>query len=167
MPMDNTALLNYFLQDDIYLLKEDRALFAGPSKPGPAIETKKPRFNYLGSNKSKFLILVNYAGDEHMDAAHLTALESTLGRKGLLVDDVAILNIAAHTVYNSADILAFFEPLKILILGKDAVLSGLPVSAFNVIETKAGYTQLHTYSFIEMVTNQYLKRPFWEQIKNF
>ncbi len=167
MPTDNAAVLRYFLQDDIYLLKEDKQVYGGQPVTDEYPETDKPRFNYLGGNKSKFLILVNYPGEEFLDAIHLRALESTLSRKNLVIEDVAILNLAKHGGPTFAAILAFFAPAKILILGIDAAVADMPASVFNTIENKAAHLQLHTYSFIEMVADPDLKRPFWDQIKNF
>ena len=167
MPTENAALLRYFLQDDLYLLNEDKTAYAATHAIQPEIETKKPAFNYLGGNKGRFLILVNYPSDEHLDEAHLKALESTLGRKQMALVDVAILNLTKHTEYHAVEVLRHFTPAKILILGIDTVLQDLPPSIFNTAEAKTSHHQLHTHNFTEMIADREKAKTFWEQMKNF
>ena len=167
MPTENAALLRYFLQDDLYLLNEDKTAYATTPVAQPETETKKTGFNYLGGNNEKFLILVNYPAHEHLEEAHLKALESTLARKQLMRIDVAILNLAKHTEHNAAEVLGYFKPAKILILGMDAILQGLPPTVFNTAEAKSNYRQLHTYNFTEMIADRDKAKAFWEQVKNF
>lgn len=188
MATDNPALLHYFLQDDLYLLNEDKNVYNGepkqtitpqaeahipsvaetPAAPlTPSVpETPKPDFKYLGSNKKRFLILVNYATDEYMAEAHLKALESTLGRKTLAVDDVAILNTARYTANNHQDFIAFFSPEKLLILGAAAVPAGLSSPQLNAIQQLETRLQLFTHSFDEMLADRDKAKAFWEQMKN-
>jgi hypothetical protein len=188
MAIDNPALLHYFLQDDLYLLNEDKNAYNGQPKlvivpqaeaeilpvaeapaeqiPTLVAETPKPNFKYLGGNKKQFLILVNYIADEHMAEAHLKALESTLGRKTLAIDDVAILNIAGHTTNNHHDIIGFFSPAKLLILGTPAIPAGMASPQLNVIQQLENRLQLFTHSFEEMLTDREKAKAFWEQMKN-
>ncbi|WCT11830.1 hypothetical protein [Mucilaginibacter jinjuensis] len=188
MAPDNPALLHYFLQDDLYLLNEDKNAYNGESKQvftspaeaeilpvtqAPAVpvttpvpETPKPNFKYLGGNKKQFLILVNYIADEHMAEAHLKALESTLGRKTLAIDDVAILNTATYTANNHHDFIAFFSPAKLLILGTPAIPAGLVSPQLNVIQQVENRLQLFTHSFDEMLADRDKAKAFWEQMKN-
>src|ERR1700676_4986472 len=119
MIIDNTAGLQFFLNDDIYLLKQDMdKLDAVLTEPAIAIEepviaikeafvviedpvvaiteafvvADAPAlyFNHLGSNAKQFLILCSYPDAGQMDDKHLTALTSALQRKELALDDVAI-----------------------------------------------------------------------------
>ncbi len=188
MATDNPALLHYFLQDDLYLLNEDKNTYSGA--PGQAIttptetpvlpvaetqeeqalqpltETPKPSFKYLGGNKKQFLILVNYTTDEHIAEAHLKALESTLGRKTLAIEDVAILNTARHAANNHQHFISYFSPAKLLILGAAAIPAGLAPPQLNVIETLENRLQLFTHSFDEMLADRDKAKAFWEQMKN-
>jgi len=188
MATDNPALLHYFLQDDLYLLNEDKNAYDGQQKPiivpqaeaevlpvieaiaepipTPVAETPKPNFNYLGGNKKQFLILVNYTGNEHMAEAHLKALESTLTRKTLAIEDVAILNTAKYTANNHNDFIGFFSPVKLLILGTPAIPAGMASPQLNVIQQLENRTQLFTHSFDEMLTDREKAKAFWEQMKN-
>lgn len=188
MATDNPALLQYFLQDDLYLLNEDKSVYNGESKhfeipqaefnilteaaaaiapiSAPVAETPKPNFKYLGANKKQFLILVHYTADEHIGEAHLKALESTLGRKSLSIDDVAILNTAKYASNNHQDFVGFFSPAKLLILGTAATPAGLASPRLNVIQQLENRLQLYTHSFDEMLADRDKAKAFWEQMKN-
>ncbi|NCD68768.1 hypothetical protein [Mucilaginibacter agri] len=188
MANDNPALLHHFLQDDLYLLKEDQGAYSDLSAKSASMPTEQPvspiveapkaepvqsvtetpklNFKYLGSNKKKFLILVNYADAQYMAEAHLKALESTLGRKTLSIDDVAIVNIAAYANYQHQDYLTFFVPEKLLILGASAVPAGLASVKLNAIEQLENRLQLYTHNFDEMLADREKAKAFWEQMKN-
>jgi hypothetical protein len=192
MATENPALLHYFLQDDLYLLNEDKSVYDGLSAqpvipvatahtPTPVIpvieapkeqaatpvpETPKPDFKYLGGNKKRFLILVNYPADEHILADHLGKLESTLGRKTLTIDDVAIVNTAKYTSSQHQDFITFFSPQKLLILGAPAIPTGLASPKLNSIEQLENRLQLFTHSFNEMLADREMAKAFWEQMKN-
>lgn len=192
MATENPALLHYFLQDDLYLLNEDKSVYNGQSAQPivltslalssapvipvieapkeqvatPVPETPKPTFKYLGGNKNRFLILVHYPADEHMLADHLGKLESTLGRKSLTMDDVAIVNTAKYTGSQHLDFITFFSPQKLLILGASAIPAGLTLPKLNTIEQLENRLQLFTHSFNEMLADREMAKAFWEQMKN-
>lgn len=174
MLSDSVAALRYFLQDDLYLLPGDKAFYVHPpeQQPGPeivtvAIETQRVSFNCLGGNKKRFLILVHYSGYEHMDPAHLKALESTLGRRELALADVAILNLSRYKDSSHADLFAFYEPQKLLILGAQAVPAGYRAGELNEISQVENLQQLYSFSFDEMLADREKAKAFWEQMKNF
>ena len=161
---DNNAL-RFILQDEIYLLDEDKNQPGNTAIPQPGIQTPQPVFNYLGSNKKSFLILVSYDQHEFMPDDHLTALESVLGRLGHNREDVAILNLAKHPDADHAQILAHFSPKTLIVLGKNTA-SGETDLKFNSITQVDGIKTLITFSFSEMMTNVDNKKAFWEQMKN-
>jgi hypothetical protein len=162
--VEDTNALRFILQDEIYLLNEDKSLYSGTLKSQPEIQTPQPVFNYLGANKKNFLILVSYGEHEFIKDEHLTALEAVLGRIGYSREDVAILNLAKHES-NPEQLLAYFQPKMLVILGKAAIPAGLEPK-FNSIEKSAGLDTLYTFSFDEMMTTVENKKTFWEQIKN-
>lgn len=167
MPTDDTAFLQFFLQDELYLLKEDKAFYTeGPAATPTEEKTPEPQFNCLGNNNKQFLILVHYSDHEHMDPAHQKALESTLGRKELTLADVAILNVAKVDPQFQQHIISFYKPAKLVVLGSTAVISGLPSININTI-AEGDIKQLHTYSFTEMLADREKAKSFWEQMKNF
>ena len=166
MKVEDKNALRFILQDEIYLLDEDKNQYTGAPMPSPAIETPQPVFNYLGSNKKNFLVLVNYSGHEFIQDDHLAALESILNRKGLRREDVAILNLARHDGADHGRLSAFFKPQTLLVLGKSSIPAGIAELKFNTIENQDSIKALYTFGFDEMMTNVENKKAFWEQMKN-
>jgi hypothetical protein len=181
------ALLNYFLQDDIYLLPADRAAYAQPQpalscqdhhEPSnaepmvvdePVLEkvTKDITFKYLGGNQKNFLVLTFYSDIEHIANDHLTALINTLSRIGHVQADIAILNLAKHNEVTWENITGYFTPLKLLILGSKAAPKGLPALEMNKLIKSDQLTALLTFSFEEMMNSNDNKKIFWNQVKTF
>lgn len=145
---------------------ETRPETVTPAQPQPVVETQNPAFNYLGKNQKQFLVLVHYPAHPFMTDAHQTALESTLNRKGLGIDDVAILNVAQYPGIAFKQIKSYFLPTRVLALGKEALPPGLPLK-LNSVQTSGPITALFTFSFEEMMSSNENKKAFWEQVKNF
>lgn len=166
MKVEDTHALRFIMQDELYLLDEDKSIYPSAPITHPGIQTQQPVFNYLGSNKKNFLVLVSYDEYEFMKEEHLTALESVLGRLGHTRDDIAILNLAKCDTAAHEDIVEYFRPRTVVILGKGAI----PVSAgdlkFNTIEPKNNIKMLYTFSFDEMMADVSNKKIFWEQMKS-
>jgi hypothetical protein len=129
-------------------------------------ETLAEQFNYLGGNKKQFLIITHYLNEEHIAADHLTALQNILKRKDYEIDDVAILNIAKATVTTVTDIVSYFKPEKLLILGEAAVPAGMGVPPVNQYKKMKNGVFLRSFSFDEMMSSTDNKKVFWEQMKN-
>ena len=165
MKVEDTNALRFILQDELYLLDEDKSLYQGTPKSEPEIQTPQPVFNYLGGNKKNFLILVSYNEHDFIKDEHLAALEAVLGRIGYSRDDVAIFNLAKQDS-NFEQLLAFFQPKMLVILGNAAIPAGMTEPKFNSIEKSPGPDILYTFSFDEMMTTVENKKVFWEQIKN-
>jgi len=172
---ENTAALHFLMQDDIFLLNQDRAIYNSPALPAEqpmpqpepvaVIETKPIKFNYLGSNKKNFLVTVHYPGIEFMAEAHLTALQNTLKRLGFELDDVAILNLANHEGTDHETITNHFNPAKMLLMGKSALPKNIVPLKLNEQQTQGNRTLLFSYSFDEMMDSNEYKKAFWEQMK--
>ncbi|TFF38434.1 hypothetical protein [Mucilaginibacter psychrotolerans] len=137
---------------------------ATPMIPQP-IQTPRPEFNYLGGNNKHFVILVNYAADEHIPAAHLAALESMLKRKDLGLDDVAIFNMHQHQPLAIAKVAEWLKPLKMVIMGKDALPQGIGNLPFNSPVQGKKTTVLYSFGFDEMMSSNENKKAFWDQMK--
>ncbi|MGZ3944568.1 MAG: hypothetical protein ACXVJB_06475, partial [Mucilaginibacter sp.] len=71
MKVEDTHALRFILQDELYLLDEDKGLYSSAPIQQPEIQTQQPVFNYLGLNKKNFLVLVSYAEYEFMKDEHL------------------------------------------------------------------------------------------------
>lgn len=208
--VDNPQAFRFILQDELYLLPEDKvaipiaapevtSLVTGAAQlpPAPAvnqpaiaatsvlpqpirviegantatpvlpqpIQTPRPAFNYLGGNKQNFVILVNYASDEHIPAAHLTAMENILKRKELGLDDVAIFNIHHHQPLAIAKVAELLKPLKMVIMGKEALPQGIGNLPFNSPVQGKKTTVLYSFGFDEMMSSNENKKAFWDQMK--
>lgn len=166
MKAESPAALRFILQDDIYLLQNDKTYTAEKS-PGPVVETPPAKLNYLGKYKKGFLVMVHYPGHEFIAGAHLTALENILKRKDHTIDDVAIVNMATAALANLDELLAYFNPKKLLLLGKDALPANMEAVTLNEPKQVAGCIALYSFSFDDMIDNTENKKAFWEQMKNF
>lgn len=172
MKVESRQALRFILGDEIYLLNEDKSNYAKPDNqqvPSPRLQpeivTPQPVFNYLGSNKKHFLVLTHYPNNDFIADDHLAALESVLGRKSHSREDVAILNVAKNDSEYQG-LLAHFKPQTILILGQQAIPSGIDPSKFNQVEKRDGITLLYTFAFDMMMNNVDNKKAFWEQVKS-
>jgi hypothetical protein len=176
--IENPVAFSFILQDDLYLLNNDKivkpvaeipANVPEPVLQAPVhqIETPAPDFNYLGKHKKHCLILVFYPGLEAMPAPYLTALENTLKRLGFELDDVAILNLANYKETVFEQLATFFKPKKLLILGRHALPKGLAAPALNQQVQVDNARTLFTFSFDEMMDNNDMKKVFWEQMKQW
>ncbi|RFZ91898.1 hypothetical protein D0C36_10640 [Mucilaginibacter conchicola] len=201
MRVENPQAYRFIMQDDIYLLQQDKLSVApetvadittpepvqpvaaeNPVQSAPQVmaqktepvapiiaqpvqETPKPAFNYMGDNQKQFLILVNYANEEYMNAGHRAALESILGRKELSIADVAILNVNKLTPIKLATLVAFFDPTRLVIMGKDALPEGIGNLPLNKPVQGKKIHVLYSFSFDDMMSSNDNKKAFWEQMK--
>jgi len=131
----------------------------------PEVKTPVISFNYLGKNLKRFLVLVHYPEQEFIDDAHLAALTNIIKRKDLSVDDIAILNIARHTIAQYDELVAFFKPARLLVLGKNAMPQGITPLALNAPRPLGDIAGLYSFAFGEMMNNVEYKKAFWEQMK--
>lgn len=173
MKVENPVALRFLLQDELYLLGTDKSLYEKTNTPEPVIEeiipeikTQAVNFNYLGQNLKNFLILVHYPELEFIAETHLTALENILKRKDLAINDVAILNIATYNTVKFDELIAFFKPAKLLLLGKNAQPQGIAPLTLNSPQVLDGRTTLYSFGFDEMMDSTDNKKAFWEQMKS-
>lgn len=195
MKVENPVALRFLLQDELYLLKADRGTYetiaiaepeieevapiikapepiAPPPQPvnvTPVLEVKTPpiRFNYMGKNTKRFLVLVHYPNLEFIDDTHLAALTNIIKRKELTVDDLAIVNLAKQTNTSYNDLVSFFKPAKLLVLGPAAMPQGIASLSLNVPAALGVVAGLYSFAFGEMMDNVEYKKAFWEQVKGF
>ncbi|GAB2697685.1 hypothetical protein GCM10027037_22260 [Mucilaginibacter koreensis] len=168
MTPDTTATLRYFLPEDLYLLPADREFYLHrPEQPAAEEQTPEPEFKYMGGYKKAFLIIAHYPEHEHMEPAHLTALESTLKRINLSLDEVAILNLATHSDVNYELFLKHLQPQKMVMLGQYALPAEAPFVTLNQPQVVNEVQLLYTFSFNEMMGNKENTKLFWNEIKQF
>lgn len=166
MKAESPAALRFILQDDIYLLQNDKT-YTDEKSPRPVEETPAVKLNYLGKYKKAFLVMVHYPGHEFIDGVHLTALESILKRKDYTIDDVAIVNMATAAITKTDELLAYFNPQKLLLLGQGALPANMVALTLNEPKQIAGCMALYSFSFDDMMDSTENKRAFWDQMKNF
>jgi hypothetical protein len=133
----------------------------------PVVKTPVTRFTYTGKNLKRFLVLVHYPELEFIDDAHLSALTNIIKRKELAFEDIVIVNLAKQTSNAYTDLLIFFKPSKLLVLGANAMPSGIPTLSLNKPIQADGISALYSYSFGDMMDNVEYKKAFWEQVKGF
>ena len=177
MDIENPVALHFIMQDDLFFLDEDRKAYADteivvsePVKEAllaePVLEAKAIEFTFMGK-KGGMLILVHYPALEFIHDAHLTALENILKRKDIIVGDVAILNMAKHSDAGFEDLINYFGAKKILLLGKQALPTGIAPLQLNAPKQLAASMALFSFSFDEMMDSPENKKAFWEQMKLF
>ena len=163
MRIENPAALRFIIEDDLYLLNKDK--ITTPVVTPAVTETPIPEFKYLGLNKKNFLIIVHYEDIEFIDEAHLTALENILKRKELYLDDVAILNLANHNTHTFEQVTAYFNPQKLLLMGRKALPKNVTTLILNQQVRLTGCQALYSFSFDEMMSSNDNKKVFWDQMK--
>jgi hypothetical protein len=178
------AHLRHFLQDDIYLLKADKDVYANPQANSstatlntaaaapvqpPVVTEQTPvlQFKYLGGNQKNFLVLCCYADAEFIASAHLTALISTITRINYSQDDIAIVNLINYPKTTWPELVSYFGPKKLLVLGSKALPATLPKLNQNEAQHLDECQALYTFSFDEMMGNKENTKAFWNQIKTF
>jgi len=126
-----------------------------------------PTFKHLGNNLKNFLILAHYPAEQFMAGAHLTALLNTITRLNFSQDDVAIVNLSQYPGASWPQLLEFFKPVKLLILGNDALPAQMPNLPQNEVQQLDACHSLYTFSFDEMMGNKENTKAFWNQIKTY
>jgi len=167
MIAENPAL-HILMNEDLYLTSDDSfrkekhdqkvLLEEQVLSPGKDIA---PDLIFAGKNLKNFLILTN----EALQEGHLKALENTLLRKQLSLEDVAVVDFAAYEDVKFEQINASFMPLKLVCFGLKPEILGLPETTINQIKTNAACRILFTYSFTEMLGNKEKTKAFWEVMK--
>jgi len=165
MNIEFPVAFNFIMQDDTYLLNTDKSSYHNKIETVPAVETVPVKFNYLGGNKKKFLIVVRYPDCDFIDNKHFAALENALKRLGFGIDDIAIFNSAKFQEATLSELEMFFNPLKMLVLGKKSLPLNSGSMAFNELKQINSRNTLFTFSFDEMMDNIENKKIFWEKLK--
>jgi hypothetical protein len=126
----------------------------------------KKQWNYLGENKKKVLIVVNYPAVAHIPDAQLDFLTNLLGACKLNLGDSAILNYQHYSATDFNSIISFFGPKTIFLFGINPDDFGLPilfphfqVQAFNEA------TYLFTPALQDIEADKILKSKLWVCLK--
>jgi hypothetical protein len=183
MKIENPVAFSFIMPDDLYLLNKDKtiatatagtaatatagttATATAPATSAPMIETPPLNFNFMGGNKKNLLVITHYHELEFISESHLTALENILKRLEFSLDDAAIFNIAKHIDVNHQQVLDFFKPQKLLLLGENALPAGIGKLTLNQPQQFNNCNTLFSFSFDEMMDSNENKKAFWEQMK--
>jgi len=163
--IENPAAFSIILQDEIYLLDQDKIKPDMDLASAPVIETLTSHFKYLGGYRKKLLVVAHYPDVEFIAADHLEAISKVLARLNFGMDDIAILNISNHTGATFSEIMDFFKPKKMLVLGEKALPAGIESLRLNVPKQLNNCGTLLSFSFDEMMDNQEYKKAFWDEMK--
>jgi hypothetical protein len=163
--VENPVAFSFIMQDDLYLRDEDRVQPGGRAAPAPFAEIKPVQFKYMGGYTTKFLVVVYYPDLEFIAGNHLEALSNILKRLAFNIEDIAILNLANYDEVTFSDLLDFFKPQKLLLLGEGALPIGMETLTINVPKQINSCNALFSYNFNEMMDNVEYKKAFWEKMK--
>src|SRR5690606_21466824 len=153
--------LRYLLTEPIFTV--------GPDKGTPSMDQPETPpsvdFIFYGKNGRRFLFLVDDRQHQWMSTAALDAFSKTLAALKLSADDVALLNLATRADrVRKADMLSFFKPAVIVLLGIAPEAVGLSMSSTPLCEYE-GIKLFCTCTFDEMLVEAEKKRQFWSTIK--
>lgn len=167
MTTDHVAALQILMNDDLYLTQADlqqESFVAALVEPAIIIPEEKvtQKIEFIGKNLQNFLILT----EELIPNNHLKALESTLLRKQLSLDDVAIMNFSAQDNLSFEELNTSFMPQKLVSFGLNPETINLPKTELNQLTSFNNCRILYTYSFNEMLGNKEKTKAFWEPMKN-
>lgn len=135
------------------------------NKPAEASPEERP-WSFLGENKQKVLVVVNYPDIAHIPDKQLDFLTKLLSACKLNLGDTAILNFNKYSGIDFNSILSFFGPKTIFLYGVDPQNFGLPV-LFPQFQIQS-FNQ-STYLFVpaleQIEVDKILKSKLWECLK--
>ena len=90
-------------------------------------DTNTGAWKYLGDNKKKTLVVVNYEGAVHIPDKQLSFLTKLLAACGLSIGDVAILNFQHYNSIGFDKIINYFKPKVVLLFDVEPGEFGMPM----------------------------------------
>jgi hypothetical protein len=123
-------------------------------------------WKYLGENKKKVLIIVNYSDSVHLPDNDLEFLTGILGACKLSMADVAIINLNNHTEATYKELVTFFKSKIVLLFAIEPASFGLPMSFPHFqIQPFAENSFLFSPSLKELENDKVLKSKLWVCLK--
>ncbi|RYE36032.1 MAG: hypothetical protein EOP42_04840 [Sphingobacteriaceae bacterium] len=167
MIAESAAALQILMNDDLYLSREDLqnsfpAKITVETELVTIEEPVQPEISFTGKNLKNILVLTDAPVLEN----HLKALENTLLRKQLSLDDVALVDFSANANLTYQNLHTSFMPQKLILFGLNPARINLSETVLNQIVCIDDLEILHTYSFDEMLGNKDKTKAFWEPMKN-
>lgn len=171
---DNPVALRYLMSETIYGFDLQEA---GPPKsilgeavsseeePAPVAQ-EEPYFDFLGQNRQGYLFVVNDSAHDYMSPAALDAFQKTVQALGLQLEDIALWNRGKERLEIALEqVVERFRPAKLVFLGQQATLHGIPSMALDSMVTVSGIKVLLSHGFEEMLTDMEKKKSFWKLLK--
>jgi hypothetical protein len=121
-----------------------------------------PQIEFLGENKKKILVLVNYGNVRYLPDEELAFLTNMLTACKLNIADVAIVNLNKIADPSYKELFGKLGGNIILLFGADPSVLNLPMS-FPLFQVQSfnSYTFLFTPSLGEISNDKILKSKLW------
>lgn len=131
-------------------------------------DSSKEEFVYQGDRSKGVLFILRYPDYPYFSPEAEQAFVKTIGAIGLTPENVAVVNLAnPHNPNVFKNIMQFFTPKKIILLGVEPKSLALPEIAHNSYMQGRIATVFNTFSFEEMFTDINKKKLFWTEFKTF
>jgi len=145
-----------------------RSGYVGNEDGNNALEVLGGEFIYQGSKDQGILFILRYVQYPYFSPAALEAFEKTIGALKLTKETVAVVNLAnTHNPNDFKQIMQFFQPTKIILLGVEPASLKLPPIEHNSYMKGRIATVFNTFSFEEMFADVNKKKLFWNEFKTF
>lgn len=140
------------------------------SSPGntPSPVDTKETFIFQGDKSTGVLFILRYPEYPYFSPQAEEAFVKTIGALQLTPQNVAVVNLAnPHNPNDFKQIMTFFSPKKITLLGVEPASLKLPAIAHNSYMKGKVATVFNTFSFEEMFADVQKKKLFWNEFKTF
>lgn len=168
---DNPVALQALMSETIFAMgfDEQTTLTDLPTEAQPPItKDAVEEFIYQGDKETGVLFILRYPAYPYFSRQAEEAFVKTIGALQLTPQNVAVVNLAnSHNPNDFKQIMAFFQPKKIILLGVEPLSLKLPEIAHNSYMKGRVATVFNTFSFEEMFADVNKKKMFWGEFKNF
>jgi hypothetical protein len=125
---DTTAIALLFKNSLVEVNEEKQAILKTTANAEPLeADNKTGDWKYLGENKKKTLVVVNYDEAIHLPDKQLSFLTKLLAACNLNLADVAILNFHNHRSSGFEKIINYFKPKVVLLFSVEPGEFGMPM----------------------------------------
>jgi hypothetical protein len=128
---------------------------------------KSLEFTYIGENNKYFLILIDDSTYKEINPIHKETLLKIMTAKGLVLRDLAVLNLNLFPNANVNELKEFFSCSKLVLFGINPQRISLPSISSNKVENHLNIKLFSTYSIDEMINDVNKKKEFWAIMKDF
>jgi hypothetical protein len=143
-------------------------------KPGEIFTEKTPTlvptetivWKYLGENRKKILIIINYDGVVYLPDDEFNFLTDILGACKLSIGDVAIVNLNNHPGASYKELTNHFKSKNVFLFGVEPATFGLPMNFPHFqLQLFANNSFLFSPVLKELENDKLLKSKLWVCLK--